>query len=327
MLWLVVICALVFDYTNGFHDTANAIATVVSTRVLSPRAAILMAAGLNFVGAWVATGVATTIAAGLVDPKSADQSMILSAVIGAIAWNFLTWRFGIPSSSSHALIGGIVGAGVAKGGFELVHWQSLLEKVVYPLFGSPVLGFFLGFGIMAGLYAIFRTARPGRVRHLFHGLQMLSAAMVAFAHGSNDAQKSMGIITMALVSYKLLGEPTVPTWTKLACATAMALGTSAGGYRIMRTMGHKIIRMEPVQGFAAETAASIVILLAGHFKMPVSTTHVISGSIFGVGASKRVSAVRWGVARSMMVAWVLTIPGAAVVAGLLDLLFIHLGVK
>ncbi len=311
---LVVVCALVFDYINGFHDTANAIATVVSTRVLTPRTAILMAAVLNFVGAFYSTTVAHTIAKGLVLPADATQTVILSAVIGGIAWNLITWRFGIPSSSSHALIGGLVGAALVHGGMGVVMWKGLQDKVLVPLIGSPLVGFGLGFLVMGILYAIFANAHPGRVTGIFRHLQLVSAAAMAFTHGQNDAQKSMGIITMALVSQGILKEANVPTWVVLACATAMALGTSAGGYRIIRTMGHRIIRLEPVHGFAAETSAATVIFFASHFGMPVSTTHVISGSIFGVGASKRLSAVRWGVARSMFVAWVLTIPASATVA-------------
>ena len=316
LLLLAILFALIFDFVNGFHDTANAIATVVSTRVLTPRAAILMAAVLNFVGALISTHVAKTITSGLVDPKDANQVMILSAILGAIAWNLITWRFGIPSSSSHALIGGIVGAGVARGGLAIVQWSGLVDKVVIPLVASPIVGFIIAFILMWTLFATLGKSRPGPVRQSFQRLQLLSSAFMAFNHGQNDAQKSMGIITMALVSYHVIAKPDVPDWTKLICAIAMALGTSAGGWRIMRTMGHRIIRLEPIHGFAAETAAGITILLASLKGMPVSTTHVISGSIFGVGASRRLSAVRWGVAQSMVIAWILTIPAAALMAAL-----------
>lgn len=313
---LVVVFALGFDYINGFHDTANAIATVVSTRVLAPRTAILMAACMNFVGAFYSTTVAKTIAGGLVKAADATMAVILAAVIGAIVWNLITWRFGIPSSSSHALIGGLCGAAVVHGGLSVVIWTGLLHKVVIPLVGSPLLGFVLGFLTMGLMYGAFANTHPGRISGAFRHLQLVSAAAMAFTHGQNDAQKSMGIITLALVSGGMLKHAVVPDWVMLACAAAMALGTSAGGYRIIKTMGHRIIRLEPVHGFAAETTAASVIFLASHFGMPVSTTHVISGSIFGVGASKRFSAVRWGVAQTMLVAWVLTIPAAATVSAL-----------
>ncbi len=315
LLILIVISALVFDFINGFHDTANAIATVVSTRVLSPRAAILMAAVLNFGGALISTHVAKTISSGLV--SGATQTVVLAALIGAIVWNIITWKYGIPSSSSHALIGGLCGAALVHGGAPTIIWKGLFEKVIIPLISSPIAGFFLGFVIMKIIYVLFSHSHPGKVSHWFRRLQIVSAALMAFSHGQNDAQKSMGIITIALVSQGFLhANDTIPLWVVLACATAMAMGTSSGGWRIIRTMGHKIIRLEPVHGFAAETSASIVILLAGRFGAPVSTTHVISGSIFGVGASKRLSAVRWGVAQSMLVAWVLTIPASGLIAAI-----------
>ena len=316
LVLVVVVTALVFDYINGFHDTANAIATVVSTRVLTPRAAIIMAAVLNFVGALMSTNVAKTIAKGLVDPKDATQWVILSAVIGAIIWNLITWRYGIPSSSSHALIGGLIGASVIHGGVGVVIWKGVTDKVLIPLVASPLAGFTMGFIIMLAIFTILARANPGRVGGWFRILQLFSAAAMAFSHGLNDAQKSMGIITMALVTQGVLTKPVVPTWVILSCATMMALGTSAGGWRIMKTMGHRILRLEPVHGFAAQTSASIVIFTASHYGMPVSTTHTISGSIFGVGASKRLSAVRWGVATNMVVAWVLTLPAAGAAAAL-----------
>jgi PiT family inorganic phosphate transporter len=322
---LVVVFALAFDYINGFHDTANAIATVVSTRVLSPRSAIIMATVLNFVGALVSVKVAKTIAAGIVDPNHATESVVLAAVIGAIVWNLITWKWAIPSSSSHALIGGLCGAGLVHGGWTAILWGGIEVKVLLPLVASPLFGFGLGFLIMLIIFVCFAHTNPGRVGGTFRKLQIVSAAFMAYSHGLNDAQKSMGIITMALFSTGFVASTDPPLWVKLACATAMALGTSAGGWRIIKTMGHRIIRLEPVHGFAAETAASIVITAASHFSMPVSTTHVISGSIFGVGASKRLSAVRWGVAKSMVVAWVLTIPAAASVAALVYLLLRSVG--
>lgn len=321
LLIVIVVCALIFDYINGFHDSANAIATVVSTRVLSPRSAIIMAALLNFAGAFISTRVAQTIAKGLVHQQAATQEVILAAVLGAIAWNLITWRFGIPSSSSHALIGGLCGAAIMRGGLGVVIWGGVVSKVVLPLLISPLVGFGLGFIIMAAIYRGFAGTASGHVSHLFRHLQVFSAAAMALNHGMNDAQKSMGVITLALVTFHVLAKPDVPVWVIAVCAGAMGLGTAAGGWRIIRTMGQRIIRLVPVQGFSAEAAASITIYLASHFGMPVSTTHVISGSVFGVGASKRLSAVRWGVARTMVVAWVLTLPAAGLVAGLWVLLF------
>lgn len=445
LLVLVVVCTLLFDYINGFHDTANAIATVVSTRVLSPRNAIIMAACLNFVGALFSTHVAVTVASGLVDTarfQSADirqpavfasklknptdpvsrflveqsspetlkliadystnstpslqlqaaligelnsiisrtdfysaerftdiilpektvekavkistlkaaerastnrsllekayahelgsnqhgfQVVILAAIVGAIVWNLITWYFGIPSSSSHALIGGLVGAAMIHGGLHAVLWSGITKKVLIPLVGSPTMGFLLGFLIMTIIYKTLSHVHPGRVSGIFRHLQLVSAAAMAFTHGLNDAQKSMGIITMALVSARIISEPVVPTWVVLSCSTVMALGTSVGGWRIIKTMGHKIIRLEPVHGFAAETTSAIVLFVTSHFGMPVSTTHTISGSIFGVGTSKRLSAVRWGVAQTMVTAWVLTLPAAGLVAAFAYKLFMFMG--
>ncbi len=316
LLILGVGLALVFDYINGFHDTANAIATVVSTRVLSPAVAILLAASLNFAGAMVATRVAKTIASGVIDPSMASEVVVIGALVGAIAWNLFTWVYGIPSSSSHALIGGLVGAAIAHGGLSVVTWDGLLKKVVYPLFGSPLTGFLVGFLLMASIAYFFANAKPERVGIVFRRLQILSSSMMAFSHGQNDAQKSMGVITLFLVTYGFLKEPEVPFWVMLSCATVMALGTAAGGWRIMHTVGQKIIRLEPVHGFAAETSGAAVILAAGQFGMPISTTHTITASIFGVGSSKRLSAVRWKVARTVLIAWVLTLPASALVGAL-----------
>lgn len=337
LLILVIVFALVFDYINGFHDTANAIATVVSTRVLTPLAAILMAATLNFVGALAATNVAKTIAGGIITkqvvgaPQFATESVILAAIIGGIVWNLVTWRFGIPSSSSHALIGGLVGAAIMRGftiaaslphgAVGMVDWHGLTGKVIYPLFASPVAGLIIGYLLMKALAAVFSHYHPKGVGGTFKQLQLLSSAAMAFAHGQNDAQKSMGVITLALVSHGIIahpakGDPNIPTWVILSCATVMALGTSAGGWRIIRTMGHRIIRLEPVNGFAAETAGASVILTASHFGMPVSTTHCIAGSIFGVGAAKRLSAVRWQVAINMVTAWLVTLPASACIGAI-----------
>ncbi|MCH7903043.1 MAG: inorganic phosphate transporter [Armatimonadetes bacterium] len=315
LLIVVIAAALAFDYINGFHDTANAIATVVSTRVLSPTAAIIMAASLNFMGALVATHVAKTIAKGIVVLDAATETLVLAAIIGAIVWNLVTWVYGIPSSSSHALVGGLIGAALAKGGTAIVQWGSLMEKVVYPLVGSPVAGFVIAFFLMKAIARFFRHSNPGRIGNVFRRLQLLSAASMAFSHGMNDAQKAMGIITLALIAHNVLpADADVPVWVIFAAASAMAAGTAAGGWRIMRTMGQKIIRLEPVHGFVAETAGAAVITTASVFGMPISTTHAITSSIFGVGTSKRLSAVRWGVAKKVVAAWVITIPAAAAVS-------------
>jgi len=325
---LVVIMALVFDYINGFHDTANAIATVVSTRVLSPRSAIILAAVLNFVGALVAQNVAKTIASGLVDKSFVNQSVILSAVLGAIIWNLITWKYGIPSSSSHALIGGLCGAAISRGGIGALKLDGLKEKVLVPLVMSPIIGVVIGFVLMFLIYLIARKIRSNNALMIFKPLQILSSSLMAFSHGSNDAQKSMGIITLALVAGGFIphsDKVIIPLWVMLSCALVMALGTAAGGWRIIKTMGHKILRMEPPQGFAAETGASIVILLASKLGIPVSTTHVISSSIFGVGLAKNKNAVRWIVARDMIFAWVLTIPASAIMAMCLSYVLMTIG--
>ncbi|MCW3098235.1 MAG: putative low-affinity inorganic phosphate transporter [Chthonomonadaceae bacterium] len=316
LVTLIVVCALAFDFINGFHDTANAIATVVSTRVLSPRAAILMAAGLNLLGALCFTKVAETIAKGLV--TGATSQVILAAILGAIVWNLATWYFGIPSSSSHALVGGLVGAAWIHGGRQTILWTGVLDKVILPLVLSPLAGFVIGFVVMALITVLFANAQAAKTGRVFRSLQVVSSAIMSFAHGSNDAQKSMGIIALALTTLSAhpLAKAPVPLWVKLACAVAMAAGTSMGGWRIIKTMGHKIIRLEPVSGFAAETTASLIILYATLTGKTVSTTHVISGSIFGVGSAKRFSAVRWSVAQTMLIAWTLTIPASATVAAL-----------
>lgn len=311
LIVLIIISALAFDYVNGFHDTANAIATVVSTRVLSPTAAIVMAASLNVAGAMIATHVAKTIASGLVTTESATQPVILGAILAAIIWNLITWVYGIPSSSSHALIGGLIGAAIAHAGFGVVKWDGLMTKVVYPLVGSPLVGFLVAYLLMTLIAAVFKNANPMKAGGAFKKLQLVSSALMAFSHGQNDAQKSMGIITLALVSAGELSKAEVPLWVKIACALTMGLGTAAGGWRIIKTLGHKIIRLEPVHGFAAETSGAAVILVASKFGMPISTTHAITASIFGVGASKRLSAVRWKVARNVVWAWVITLPATA----------------
>ena len=332
LLVLVVLLALAFDFINGFHDTANAVATVVSTNVLPGRTAVLLAAVFNFVGAFTGVGVAKTIGGGIADPADVTQTVIAAALLGAILWNLLTWYYGIPSSSSHALIGGIVGAVWCHEVLSSVPpgealWNLLTSPGVTltlkALVLSPLFGLAGGFVLMVLLLWAVRPVRPTTVNRGFRALQLVSAGFMAFAHGSNDAQKAMGIITMALAAFAVhhgpataVGELHVPSWVIISCASAMALGTASGGWRIMKTMGHKIIKLRPINGFAAESAAAAVILTASLLKAPVSTTHVISASIMGVGASKRVSAVRWGVAKNMLVAWMLTIPVSATVAAL-----------
>ncbi len=317
VLFIIVALALAFDYINGFHDTANAIATVVSTGVLSARNAILMAAILNFVGALLGTEVATTIAKGIAEPSVVVPAVVMSALISAIIWNLITWYFGIPSSSSHALVGGLAGAVVAHAGRDALHTTKLKEVGIF-LVVSPVVGFFIAMVLIIAILWICRRMASHRVNVGFRKLQIVSAAAMAFTHGTNDAQKSMGIIALALITFGKLtahgAKVDVPLWVKLACAIAMALGTASGGWKIIRTMGSKIVKLRPIHGFAAETSAAIVLFTTAHFGIPVSTTHVISGAIMGVGASMNVSAVRWGVAGNILVAWVLTIPICAFLA-------------
>ena len=327
LLALVIVFAVSFDFINGFHDTANSIATVVATRVLSPGAAIVMSATLNFVGALTGQAVAKTITSGLVDNAAmkeldfaSGQLIIMGALIGAITWNLVTWYFGIPSSSSHALIGGVVGAGLAALGAENVIWSGLLQKVVLPLILSPMIGFFGSLLLMRLLYYLFASATPQSVGHLFRRFQIVSSAFMAFSHGSNDAQKTMGIMTLALYSagFSLTlddkGAPNVPVWIILIAATAMGLGTAAGGWRIIHTMGHRMVHLEPIHGFAAETTAATIIETASRFGFPLSTTHTISSCILGVGAARRLTGVRWNVAFNIIRAWIFTIPVCATLA-------------
>ena len=318
LLIVVIILAVAFDYINGFHDTANAIATSVSTRALRPTHAILMSATANFVGALTGTAVAKTIASGIATTPAGDEGQIVvaAALVGAITWNLITWRLGIPSSSSHALIGGLIGAAVAASGVDSLNGPGIVEKVIVPLVASPILGVVIGFGLMVLLLTLFKRAHPKRINDRFRRLQVISAAYMAFSHGSNDAQKTMGIITLALVTGGILAEPTVPLPVILLAATAISLGTAAGGWRIIKTMGQRVVKLDPVHGFAAETTAATIIMGASTFGMPVSTTHVISSAIIGVGASDRFSAVRWGVAGNIITAWVLTIPASGAVAWL-----------
>lgn len=328
---LVLLVALTFEYINGFHDAANAIATVVSTKVLTPRVAIMLAATFDMIGALMGTAVASTIGKGLVDPTAITVLAVLSALLAAILWNLFTWWFGMPSSSSHALVGGLCGAALATthGDWHVLNWSGgLWPKLVVPMVISPIIGFFAGAILMAAMTIALRRTRPSIIQNVFGKLQIVSASFMGLSHGTNDAQKTMGIITLALFSgtqagaFKELPEPLhflrtpqfeLSTWVILLCAVTMAAGTASGGWRIIRTMGHKIVRLQPVHGFAAETVAAIVIQSASHLGIPLSTTHVISTSIMGVGASKRVGAVKWGIVNRIVWAWVLTLPTTAIV--------------
>jgi PiT family inorganic phosphate transporter len=313
-LIVVIVLAVVFDYINGFHDTANAIATSVATRALHPRHAILMATAFNFIGAFAGTAVAKTIGAGLVDEQTTTQAVVAAALVGAITWNIITWYYGLPSSSSHALIGGLLGSTIVAAGTGALKLDGLVGKVLVPMVSSPLIGFTGAFLLMLALYWIFRRAKRKPMARAFRRLQVLSAGYMAFSHGSNDAQKTMGIITLALFAGGAIPTVDVPFWVIVVSATALSLGTAVGGWRIMRTMGHRVVQLEPVHGFAAETTAATVLFATAHFGMPVSTTHVISSAIMGVGSARGPKGVRWGVARRILLAWVITIPAAGTVA-------------
>jgi inorganic phosphate transporter, PiT family len=334
---VVVLAAIIFEYSNGFHDAANAIATVVSTKVLTPRQAIAMAAFFNLTGALLGGAVASTIGKGLVDTDVVTMATVLCALIAAFAWNIITWAVGLPSSSSHALIGGLCGAAVATvhGRWSVLKWSAgLWPKVVVPMITSPFAGFLLGFLVMMTLFFLLHRLRPRLVNAIFGKLQILSAAFMAHSHGTNDAQKTMGIITLALFtgtksgsfahlpsSLSFLQTPTfaaVPVWVKILCAITMAAGTAAGGWRIIRTLGHKMVKLQPVHGFAAETSAAVIIQTASAYGIPLSTTHVISTSIMGVGAAKRFSGVKWTVVERIVWAWVLTLPSTFVLGYVLS---------
>jgi PiT family inorganic phosphate transporter len=313
LLIAIVALALVFDYTNGFHDTANAIATSVSTRALSPRVAVLMAAGLNLLGALISTSVAKTVGEGIVNTDLVTLTVVMAALVGAVVWNFVTWRFGIPSSSSHALFGGLIGAMIAKAGVDGVIWSGVFDKIILPMIFSPLIGFLGAWLLMTGLIWLVRKRAQGPVNMWFRRLQPISAGFMAFSHGANDAQKTMGVIALALFASGTIDTFYIPTWVKVACAIAMALGTYSGGWRIIHTLGSKVMKLDPIHGFAAETTAASVIQIATHFGVPVSTTHTITASIMGVGSTQRLSAVRWGVAGNIVTAWVLTLPAAGLV--------------
>ncbi|MCI5837333.1 MAG: inorganic phosphate transporter [Veillonellaceae bacterium] len=316
ILWGVIFFAVLFDYINGFHDTANAVATSVSTRAIQPRHAIAMAAILNFVGAMVSTGVAKTIGGGIVlSPIYVNSQVLIAALVGANAWNLLSWYFGMPSSSSHALVGGLIGAVTISTGSYALDWTGI-GHIFLALVLSPLVALTGGYFVMVSLLWIFGKRAPIDLNRKFRRLQLVSAAMMAFSHGSNDAQKSMGIITLALLAAGEIAVFEVPFWAKLTCATAMGLGTAVGGWRIITTVGRKVFRMESINGFAADLNSALVISTATFLHMPVSTTHVVSGSIMGVGSAKRITAVNWAVARNMVLTWVSTIPLSGAVSAL-----------
>jgi PiT family inorganic phosphate transporter len=318
----VVAVALFFDFTNGFHDTANSIATSVSTRALAPRPAVLSAAILNVAGAFVSFEVAATVAKGIVMPDVITLDVVLAGLVGAITWNLITWYLGLPSSSSHALIGGIVGSSIAASGFDVVQWRGLVEKVAIPSLAAPLLGIVGAAALMVGLMWIVRRRAPGTVNRVFRRLQLVSGGFVAFTHGTNDAQKTMGIIALALVVSGHLEEDfdRPPLWVIVSAALAMGAGTYAGGWRIIKTLGTRIAKLDPPRGFAAQTATAGILWGTAHYGFPVSTTHTVSGSVLGAGATRRLNAVRWGVAGNILVAWVMTIPAAALVGAGMEVL-------
>jgi PiT family inorganic phosphate transporter len=317
----VVVVALFFDFTNGFHDTANSIATTVSTRALSPRLAVVTSAILNFAGAFVSLEVAATVATGIVDPEAITLKIVLGGLVGAITWNLITWYLGLPSSSSHALVGGILGSSIAAAGFDVVQWHGLYEKVLIPSLAAPFLGIIGAALLMLAILWIIRRRHPGVVNKVFRRLQLVSGGFVAFTHGTNDAQKTMGIIALALVASGHLNAENfdVPPWVIASAAAAMGFGTYAGGWRIIRTLGQRVAKLDPPQGFAAQTACASILWTTAHYGFPVSTTHTISGSVLGAGATRGLQAVRWGVAGNILLAWVMTIPCAALVGAGMEL--------
>jgi PiT family inorganic phosphate transporter len=316
LLIAVIVAALFFDFTNGFHDAANAVATSISTRAVPPNVALAAAAVLNVIGALVSTHVAATLAKGIVDPAVVTQPVMLGGLVGAIAWNLLTWWWALPSSSSHCLIGGVAGAVLATSGAESVLWKGILEKVLIPTLVAPLVGFVVGIALMVAILWIFRLANPGRLMRRFRVAQLVSASVMAFSHGSNDAQKTMGVITLALFAGGHLTALEVPLWVKLASALVIGLGTYSGGRRIIRTLGMRLVKLTPAHGFAAETAASSVLLTTAYLGYPVSTTHVITTSVMGVGATQRLSAVKWGLSLDIFAAWIVTLPAAGLVGAL-----------
>jgi PiT family inorganic phosphate transporter len=322
MLFAVVAVALFFDFTNGFHDTANSIATTVSTRALGPRQAVAMAAVLNFAGAFVSFEVAATIAKGIVDQEAITLEIVLAGLVGAITWNLVTWFFGLPSSSSHALIGGMLGSAVMASGWDVVQWGGIKDKVLVPSLLAPFLGVVVAFALILGITWLIARRSPSRVNHWFRRAQLVSGGFVAFTHGTNDAQKTMGIIALSLVATGDLAADfeRPPLWVVVSAALAMAAGTYVGGWRIIRTLGQRIAKIDPPQGFAAQTACAGILWTTAHYGFPVSTTHTISGSVLGAGAIRGFSAVRWGVAGNILLAWIFTIPMAGLVGALMEAL-------
>jgi PiT family inorganic phosphate transporter len=316
LLVAVVLAALLFDYTNGFHDAANAVATSISTRAVPPNLALFAAAVFNVLGALVSTHVAATLAKGIVEASAIDGPVMLGGLFGAISWNLLTWYWAIPSSSSHCLIGGVAGAVLATAGSAAVKWEGIVEKVLIPTLAAPLVGFSVGILLMVAILWTFRRAHPGPLTRRFRLAQLVSASFMAFSHGANDAQKTMGVITLALFAHGVIPELEVPLWVKLASAVVIGLGTYSGGRRIIRTLGMRLVKLTPVHGFAAETAASAVLLSTAALGFPVSTTHVITTSIMGVGATQRLSAVKWGITRDIAIAWVVTLPAAGLIGAL-----------
>ena len=317
LLWVVVVVALGFDFTNGFHDTANAVATSVSTRALTPRTAVFVAAVANLAGAFVTTAVAKTVGKGIIDTGLATEKTVLAALLGAIAWNLLTWWRGLPSSSSHALIGGLIGAALVQSGSKGVEWHGVVHKVAFPALASPALGFVGAFVLLLVIYWVFVWVTPGVANRGFRIGQFASGTWVAFTHGANDAQKTMGVIALALFEAHKIDHFYIPAWVIVAAGLSIGAGTYVGGWRIMRTVGQRIFSLEPASGFAAQVSGGTVIYLATRFGYPVSTTHVVSGSVMGAGATRRLSAVRWGVAGNIVFAWLLTLPAAGLMAAAL----------
>ncbi|MDX6465630.1 MAG: inorganic phosphate transporter, PiT family [Gaiellaceae bacterium] len=317
LLVVVIVVGLAFDFTNGFHDTANYVATWVGTRALSPRMAVGVSAAANLAGAFVTTAVAKTVGKGIIDTGLATEKTVLAALVGAIVWNLFTWWLGLPSSSTHALIGGLVGAALVQSGSNGVQWHGIVEKVVIPGAVSPVVGFAGAFLLMVIIYRVFFRARPGVAHRGFRYGQLVTGTWVAFTHGANDAQKTMGVIALALVTNGNIDHFYVPTWVKIAAGLTIAAGTYAGGWRIIRTLGQRIYKMQPEHGFAAQLSAGSTLYVGTHFGFPISTTHVVTGAIMGAGATRRVSAVKWGIAGNILFAWLLTMPLAGLVAAAL----------
>jgi PiT family inorganic phosphate transporter len=320
---IIVLLAVLFDVSNGWNDSANAIATVVSTRVLSPLKAVILAACMNILGAFVSTAVAKTMGEGVVNPVAVTNTVVIAALLTAFLWNAAMTKFGMPISCSHALIGGLIGACVAYGGAGILNFEGL-KKIFLSLLISPVVGLFFGYLVMKLLLIFLGKFSPGSLNRTFGRLQLFSSAFMAFSHGSNDAQKAMGIITLALVSGGFLGSLEVPIWVIFTCASAMGLGTALGGWRVIKTLGMSMLKLQPIHGFAAETSAAVTIIVSSHFGLPVSTTHVITTSILGVGATKRFSAVRWGLAGKILTAWIFTLPICFAVGWLIAELLLHI---